>query len=338
MCIALLSTAHPRYALILLSNRDEYLNRPTASASFWPPPHAHVLGGRDLLRPEQGSWLAINRRNGRVAVLTNFSEGTAPAAKAPWSRGRIVRDFVAGGDGGTGRWVERLLEEGPVGTEGGVRTVVGGFSLVCGTVGERLAVVSNRSQVVDGEVEGVKWILGDAVMTVGLSNATFGSEGWGKVDDGEELLLRDIRLSEQEGDDEEALLQRFLKLLSTDTLPRKDEVDGGGGLTAYVGKLKSTIFVPALGKKDDTERKMPADEIAAADKGKKEAVEVLATEVGYRPHLGNSGMYGTQKQTVLLVEHGGRVRYFERTLFDENSDPVPLGKGDVDISFPIGKE
>ena len=38
MCIALLSTSHPLYPFIFLSNRDEFLNRPTA-----PP-----TGGRNL--------------------------------------------------------------------------------------------------------------------------------------------------------------------------------------------------------------------------------------------------------------------------------------------------
>ncbi|PHH69946.1 hypothetical protein CDD83_5554 [Cordyceps sp. RAO-2017] len=63
MCIALFTTAHPGYALILINNRDEYILRPTSRPSWWRHPASgeSVLSSRDLLRAERGTWLGITR-------------------------------------------------------------------------------------------------------------------------------------------------------------------------------------------------------------------------------------------------------------------------------------
>lgn len=320
MCIALLSTAHPRYKLILIDNRDEFLNRPTAQATWWPAPDSDVLGGRDLLRQEQGTWLGVSK-SGKVAVLTNFREDT-PSPTSPVSRGKLIRDFLTDRTGRrTDQYVEDVIREGKTAT-------VGGFSLVCGKAGERLAVISNRSGL-DDKSGGVQWIMGDAVMTVGLSNAAFGVPGWKKVESGETLMLQAIQESIHQNEDEDQLIQRFLTLLSIDTLPRHE--DSEGGLGTYINQLRNTIFVPALGRKDVNT--MPADDVAAAKK--EERAAVFANGIGNRRPLGVSGLYGTHQQTVVLVSHSGLVRFFERTLSDDNSDPIPTGQGDVDISFQI---
>ncbi|MBE7182043.1 MAG: NRDE family protein, partial [Terriglobus roseus] len=95
MCIAILTTAHPSYPLILLSNRDEYLARPTHAADFWPAPDAHVLGGWDLERAAHGTWLGVTTA-GRLACLTNYHEKDTPAARGAKSRGIIVNGWLKG--------------------------------------------------------------------------------------------------------------------------------------------------------------------------------------------------------------------------------------------------
>jgi uncharacterized protein with NRDE domain len=83
MCLAVLAVdAHPRLALVLAANRDEYHARPAAPAAWRPD---GVLAGRDLLAG--GTWLAV-RRDGRFALVTNVREGKAqdPAAR---SRGEL---------------------------------------------------------------------------------------------------------------------------------------------------------------------------------------------------------------------------------------------------------
>ena len=77
------------YPLILAANRDEFFARPTDPARFWPET-PHLLAGRDL--EQGGTWLGITR-NGRIAALTNFRDGTRKRAGRR-SRGWLVRDFL----------------------------------------------------------------------------------------------------------------------------------------------------------------------------------------------------------------------------------------------------
>ncbi|KAI0819237.1 DUF833-domain-containing protein [Trametes gibbosa] len=96
MCVGFWSLEHPEYALILCSNRDEFLARPTAPAhwhAFGPISAADsldgpVLSGRDLLAG--GTWAGLNR-NGRLALLTNITE---PARKYASSRGDLTSSFL----------------------------------------------------------------------------------------------------------------------------------------------------------------------------------------------------------------------------------------------------
>ena len=48
-----------------------------------------------------------------------------------------------------------------------------------------------------------------------------------------------------------------------------------------------------------------------------------------------TGMYGTQRQTVLLVHWDGNVTYYERALWDGNGNPIERGRGDVVFRFKI---
>lgn len=310
MCIALLSTAHPSYRLILIDNRDEYLNRPTAPASWWPEPDSHVLGGRDLLRPVHGTWLGVTKQ-GRIAVLTNFRED-GPPPQGILSRGAIIRAFLTDSHASTEAFVKRMIETG-------ASRDAGGLSLVCGHAGEPLAVVSNRA----ASESDITWIGREGAQTVGLSNAAFGNHGWKKVADGERLLGEAVAKSVDSGESENDFINRLIKLLSTDTLPR---IEGGGSLETYINQLRNSIFVPVIGLQDD----LHADEIAGAPK------EPKATVITNHDHqLGVDGLYATQKQTVVLVDQLGHLRYFERTLFDSNGKPVPVGQGDLNFKFEI---
>jgi uncharacterized protein with NRDE domain len=92
MClIAFAWRAHPRYALILAANRDEFHRRPASPLHWWPD-LPQVAGGRDF--EAGGTWLAVGRC-GRFATVANYRETLAPQP-AERSRGELATNFVTG--------------------------------------------------------------------------------------------------------------------------------------------------------------------------------------------------------------------------------------------------
>src|ERR1700722_4432567 len=88
MCLILLVwRAHSHYPLLLAANRDEYHERPSAAAAWWPGP-ARILAGRDL--KQGGTWLGVTR-GGRFAALTNYRDPAVHRPDAP-SRGALVTE------------------------------------------------------------------------------------------------------------------------------------------------------------------------------------------------------------------------------------------------------
>lgn len=92
MCLVLLAkNVRSDYPLVLAANRDEFFERPTAAARFWPE-NPDVLAGWD--ERSGGTWGGVSR-TGRLAVLTNIRDprGFRPSAA---SRGHLVRAFLTG--------------------------------------------------------------------------------------------------------------------------------------------------------------------------------------------------------------------------------------------------
>lgn len=302
--------------MILIDNRDEYLNRPTSTASWWPT-FPDVFGARDLLRPIQGTWLGVTA-SGKIAVLTNYREDyVIPKAV---SRGAIIKKFLSEDVGSTETFVKDIVNTGTA-------KDAGGFSLVCGRVGEQLAIVSNRAEVGNP----VPWVAGEVVQTVALSNAAFEDRTWKKVLMGEEMMVEAIRESLADNETEDRFIQRLLAVLSHDTLPRQGDL-ADGGLETYITELRNTIFVPPLGRKSHAA--LDGDKLRSSDDPEK--VKIVDGESRLDANrLGVDGIYATQKQSVVLVDHESNVRFFERTLWDQNSERIELGKGDVDIKFKV---
>lgn len=201
---------------------------------------------------------------------------------------------------------------------------VGGFSLVCGNVGGRLAVVSNRTP----DVEGVNWIAESRGETIGLSNAAFGDGTWGKVLNGKELMNAAIAESVARNYSALKLVEAMMGVLCVETLPKRET---GDGWESYVKELRHSIFIPMIGGEGMDE--MSADQIAAA---RSENI-IIGMDLGNESklHDGLSGLYGTQTQTVILVDHEGQVTFTERSLYDSNARPIPAGERDRVFTFKI---
>ncbi len=147
MClIAIAYKAHPHYPLIVAANRDEFRQRPTERAHFWPDA-PEILAGRDLRAG--GTWLGITRK-GRFAAITNYRDMRRTQPDGP-SRGALVRDAL-----------EHDIDPGTTGE-------YAGFNLLYGTV-DSLRYHNN----IDGRDEAV------TPGIHGLSNA-FLDTPWPKV-------------------------------------------------------------------------------------------------------------------------------------------------------------
>ncbi|KAK0243841.1 NRDE protein-domain-containing protein [Armillaria nabsnona] len=164
MCIAFWTLEHPDYALILCTNRDEFLDRPTLDAHFhsFGRKEGDVLSGIDVLGG--GTWFGMTRA-GRVALLTNITEPPPPRPFA-LSRGSLVSSH--------------LLSEAPAPRD----TPFAGFNLlllVPGTEGFEAEFVSNGGAggVIETRAGG---------LTGGFSNAVDGGEEWDKVAQGKRVF------------------------------------------------------------------------------------------------------------------------------------------------------
>lgn len=165
MCLILFAYKnHPKYKLILAANRDEFYERPTASAHFWEDA-PNILAGRDLA--QGGTWLGVTK-NGRFAAVTNYRNPTQPTGKL--SRGALVSEFLRGN-----RTVAEYLQEVEKNADNytGFNLLAGDFS----NENDDLVYFSNRGN-------GVKFIESGFY---GLSNSLLDTP-WQKVFRGKENL------------------------------------------------------------------------------------------------------------------------------------------------------
>lgn len=360
MCIVLLTTAHPSYALVVVDNRDEFILRPTSRAHWWTHPETgtKILSARDLQRAEKGTWLGITD-HGVFAVLTNYRETDTHDAQHPVhgqrSRGGMVTAWLGtDADEPVPASVQQLVKDG--GVKG-----VGGFSMVAGKLKKRkaaealtnghaahlpngtakgsssslepTAIISNRCD----SAEDAPYIGEKRGEVYGLSNTSYlDPDVWPKVADGKRLVGQVVEDALAKGFSDDQLVEALFKVMDRDTLPAPEP---GESFEAFIPKLKESIFIPPIG--DDKHRKAMA-EVASQGKGKwdtddKKAAEELQRPDGVGPPiLGfDTGMYGTQRQTVILVDWDGNVTFRERALWDSNGNPVERGQGDVSFNFKV---
>ena len=212
MCVIFFAfKQHSEYPLILLANRDEFYERPTAAAGFWQDA-PNIFAGRDLVHG--GTWLGITR-SGRFAAVTNYRDPSA--AKGKFSRGDLVSDFLK-----TNESVEDYLRKVQKNANAfsGFNLLVGEFSSQIQTLG----YYSNREDKVKILAPGI----------YGLSNYLLDTP-WRKVNKGKAELTEFLQNGELE-------IERFFELLNDKSLADDADLpDTGIGFERE--KLLSAIFI-----------------------------------------------------------------------------------------------
>ena len=210
MCLILTALdSHPDYFLVVAANRDEFYDRPTAAAGFWPE-RPGILGGRDL--KAGGTWLGIDR-TGRFAAVTNYRQGEREPT-APRSRGLLVSDYLES-DISVRAHLERVERDA---------ALYNGFNLIAGDARE-LFYFSNR--------EGRPRALGPGIY--GLSNHLLDT-AWPKVTSSKSALNALLRGGGSE------LIPNLFALLS-DRGQAGDESLPSTGISLAWERLLSSAFV-----------------------------------------------------------------------------------------------
>ncbi len=94
MCLAVIAyRVHQDWPIVIVANRDEFHDRPTAAMHVWESA-PRVLAGRDL--QAGGTWLGLNDRSA-IALLTNVREPGRFSTDAV-SRGKLVESFLLGSE------------------------------------------------------------------------------------------------------------------------------------------------------------------------------------------------------------------------------------------------
>ena len=222
MCVIYFAyDVHPEHPLVLLANRDEFYDRPTAQAAYWDD-HPEIFAGRDLVA--SGTWLGVTRKS-RFAAVTNFRE--PGVSKGRRSRGELVADFLKRNDS-----AEAYLEEVSQ------RAVdYSGFNLLVGEFSRRtskLFYFSNRGDGIKRVTPGV----------YGLSNHLLDTP-WPKLIRGTERFRELLVSPLPKG--------AFFDLLADEALAADEELpDTGVGYEKE--KLLSAIFIktPVYGTRSST--------------------------------------------------------------------------------------
>lgn len=274
---------------------------------------------------------------GRLAILTNYRESSQDdpdhAICGVRSRGALPTAWLtAPADEKLDHFVKRMVDDPAT-------KAAGGFSLICGDLKDRsdggiepLAILTNRCDQPDR----VPRIAGERGVTYGLSNTIYVEPPtWPKIKKGKQLLEATIQEAVEKDLDEEALMDRLFTVLEDDTMPLRP----GMSMQDHMDALRQSIFVPAFG--DTQGWKDMAD---AIEEGKaKAAFNAIEgdsdsdTQLPADPHVNfMKGAYGTQRQTLVLVDWEGNVTYKERALWDSHGNRLEKGQGDLVIKYKIG--
>ncbi|GAA5831370.1 hypothetical protein JCM5353_007143 [Sporobolomyces roseus] len=357
MCIVFF-TSTPKYSLVLASNRDEFLARPTTRASFhdWSPslsshtssptPTNLVLSGQDL--EAGGTWLGISfppsdytrqetgERIIRFATLTNFTETILPTNPPRPSRGNLAKDFLD--------YTSELSVEGYLEGLEKEKSQYAGFNLLVAEL--RLPATSTSTSASSSASQKDPITIGycsnretsskkarvlpsfDQDSQVrGLSNATLeperGEEVWPKVKSGCLSVEEAVKGSAEER--EEELVEKLWETLSTASL----------SAITHRSHLRETVLVRPLSISPSSPLPPTPPPLPEPSLPSSPSILPESTTSGKREGEDGTRWYGTRTQTIVLIEREtGRIVMREREGYRlEDRRPVWVGDREPERVF-----
>ncbi|EDO15175.1 hypothetical protein Kpol_1017p9 [Vanderwaltozyma polyspora DSM 70294] len=291
MCILLASRDHPNYDLILISNRDEFLQRRTHETCWNQGEYARILCPYDMSKSNEknvnkiGTWCGINEF-GRVSTILNLKnddsfQSSVPSTKK--SRGALPIKFLDNKETDSLlNWdsYEKFVKEYPFVKE------TGDFNFFYGDV--RIG----KYNVIDSIGSTNEVLTVDNPYLV-ISNDKFGKSNGKSTKEWEKItlaknLLKHLPLCETEDD----LIHKCFDIASTNTLNEDliKDVDVRELMT-------ETILVPPLNVMTKEEKE----------------------KIGASLPIGQ--YYGTRSQIVILVnKNRTKVKFIERILYNSDDD------------------
>ena len=207
MCLIVWDWNPAARELLLLSNRDEFYQRPTLPLHLWAD--AGIYAGKDL--EAMGTWLGCTA-SGRLAAVTNFRNGKAPQPESK-SRGALVTDFLKT-EASSERFLEQLARQAS--DYNGFNVLVFDGTTLCGFESHTGHIIQLPAGV------------------SGVSNAGFDTP-WPK-------LVKSKRRLEQLCRNASTSLESYLSILADDTLADVGELPSTGISTAMEHQL-SAVFI-----------------------------------------------------------------------------------------------
>lgn len=212
MCVIFVSYRQvPEYPLILLANRDEFYDRPTAKADYWED-FPSVFGGRDKVGG--GTWLGVTK-SGKFAAVTNYRDPNQK--KGSISRGKLVADFLSE-DVSANEYLKTVRKNS---------TKYTGFNLLLGEISvdkNELFYFSNQENEISRLKEGL----------YGLSNHLLDTP-WRKVKQGKKKLAELVA-------NNHIKKEKLFDILNDKKLAQDDELPETG-IGHEREKLLSSIFI-----------------------------------------------------------------------------------------------
>ncbi|MEW4369817.1 NRDE family protein [Paenibacillus kandeliae] len=216
MCLILFAyRVHPRYPLIMATNRDEFYERPSAQAHRWED-MPYIIAGRDLLK--RGTWIGVSKV-GQFAALTNY-RNPLEQAEGKRSRGELITNFLKEQQS-PAEYMQQMVEE---------RYQYPGYNLLVGDR-QNLYYYSNVGKEMMPLESGI----------YGISNHLLDTD-WPKVRLGKQGLEQTVHQLDTQQINEQQLADQLFALLQVTDRPEDEELPHTG-ISLERERLLSSIFI-----------------------------------------------------------------------------------------------